>query len=100
MKFFEGEEVLAKQPNSTGFEKGKVVNVRGSNYRVQFKGGLELNLKEGDIKVIFTFLVYYFSYKCVIMTFKKQKKARLLNLVKIILMESTDRVTLPYHHIL
>lgn len=50
MKFIEGEEVLAKHPDSEEFEKGKVVNVKGGNYRVQFKGGSEFTLKEGDMK--------------------------------------------------
>ncbi|XP_051159041.1 delta(14)-sterol reductase TM7SF2 [Leptopilina boulardi] len=50
MKFIEGEEVLAKQPNTSEFQKGKVVNVKGSNYRVEFKGGSQFTIKEGDMK--------------------------------------------------
>lgn len=50
MKFIEGEEVLAKQPNTSEFQKGKVLNVKGSNYRIQFKGGSQFMIKEGDIK--------------------------------------------------
>lgn len=55
MKFNEGEEVLAKTPASGEFQKGKVVNVRGTNYRVQLTGGSEITVKEADIKVIFNF---------------------------------------------
>ncbi|XP_043477038.1 delta(14)-sterol reductase TM7SF2 [Leptopilina heterotoma] len=50
MKFIEGEEVLAKQPNTSEFQKGKVVNVKGTNYQVQFKGGSKFLVKEADMK--------------------------------------------------
>lgn len=66
MKFIEGEEVLAKQPNTSEFQKGKVLNVKGSNYRIQFKGGSQFMIKEGDIKVNSKHIVFkdkfHFTY--------------------------------------
>lgn len=59
MKFIEGEEVLAKQPNTSEFQKGKVVNVKGTNYQVQFKGGSKFLVKEADMKVNFNILLYF-----------------------------------------
>lgn len=51
MKFSEGDQVLAKLPNSDEFVKGKVVGVKGSRYKVQVKGGGEHSVGEGDLKV-------------------------------------------------
>ncbi|XP_015120862.1 delta(14)-sterol reductase [Diachasma alloeum] len=50
MKFSEGEEVLAKPPNSEDYQKGTVVSVRGDKYRIVFEGGAEMSMHEEDIQ--------------------------------------------------
>lgn len=51
MKFSEGDQVLAKIPTSDEYQKGKIVNIRGSKYKVQFKGGVEHTVSEADVRV-------------------------------------------------
>ncbi|XP_011686733.1 PREDICTED: delta(14)-sterol reductase [Wasmannia auropunctata] len=50
MKFTEGEEVLAKHPNTSEYYKGKILNVRGDRYRIQFETGIQHTVRETDIK--------------------------------------------------
>ncbi|XP_070524612.1 delta(14)-sterol reductase TM7SF2 isoform X2 [Cardiocondyla obscurior] len=50
MKFTEGEEVLAKHPNTSEYYKGKILNVRGDRYKIQFETGIEHIVRENDIK--------------------------------------------------
>lgn len=52
MKFAEGEQVLAKYPNTSEYYKGRILNVRGDRYKIQFETGTEHMVKENDIKVI------------------------------------------------
>lgn len=51
MKFTEGEEVLAKHPNTSEYYKGRILNVRGDRYKIQFETGTEHTVRENDIKV-------------------------------------------------
>ncbi|KAG5320585.1 LBR protein, partial [Acromyrmex heyeri] len=50
MKFSEGEEVLAKHPNTSEYYKGKILNVRGDRYKIHFETGIEYTVRENDIK--------------------------------------------------
>ncbi|XP_031784406.1 delta(14)-sterol reductase TM7SF2 [Nasonia vitripennis] len=50
MKFSEGDQVLAKLPSSDDYEKAKIINVRGSKYKVLFKRGEEHTLGQADVK--------------------------------------------------
>ncbi|XP_011171224.1 delta(14)-sterol reductase TM7SF2 [Solenopsis invicta] len=50
MKFTEGEEVLAKHPNTSEYYKGKILNVRGDRYKIHFETGVEHTVRENDIK--------------------------------------------------
>ncbi|XP_071642688.1 delta(14)-sterol reductase TM7SF2 isoform X3 [Temnothorax longispinosus] len=50
MKFTEGEEVLAKYPNTSEYYKGRILNVRGDRYKIQFETGMEYTVRENDIK--------------------------------------------------
>ncbi|XP_036149126.1 delta(14)-sterol reductase TM7SF2 [Monomorium pharaonis] len=50
MKFTEGEEVLAKHPNTSEYYKGRILNVRGDRYKIQFETGVEYTVRENDIK--------------------------------------------------
>ncbi|KAL6265496.1 hypothetical protein P5V15_002292 [Pogonomyrmex californicus] len=50
MKFSEGDEVLAKHPNTSEYYKGKILNVKGDRYRIQFQTGTEYTVRENDIK--------------------------------------------------
>ncbi|KAL7294648.1 hypothetical protein TKK_0011951 [Trichogramma kaykai] len=50
MKFSEGDQVLAKLPNSKDFEKARVVDIKGGKYKIQFKGGVEHTIPESDVK--------------------------------------------------
>lgn len=59
MKFIEGEEVLAKPPNSDDYQKGTIVSVRGDRYRIQFEGGAEMSMLEEDIQVSIDALVEF-----------------------------------------
>lgn len=52
MKFTEGEQVLAKHPNTSEYYKGRILNIRGDRYKIQFETGTEHMVKENDIKVI------------------------------------------------
>lgn len=52
MKFTEGEQVLAKYPNTSEYYKGRILNVRGDRYKIQFETGTEHMVRENDIKVI------------------------------------------------
>lgn len=56
MKFTEGEQVLAKYPNTSEYYKGKILNVRGDRYKIQFETGTKHTVRENEIKVI--------SYRC------------------------------------
>ena len=49
--FLEGEQVLAKVPNTQEYEKAKVISSKSGKYKVQFKGGVEHTVGEGDLKV-------------------------------------------------
>lgn len=60
MKFSEGDQVLAKLPSSDEFVKGKVVDIKGSKYKVQVKGQ-QYSLGETDLKVINFYLLKLFS---------------------------------------
>jgi len=53
MKFTEGEEVLAKHPNTSEYYKGRILNIRGDRYKIQFETGIERTVRENDIKVIY-----------------------------------------------
>ncbi|XP_029662296.1 delta(14)-sterol reductase [Formica exsecta] len=50
MKFTEGEQVLAKHPNTSEYYKGRILNIRGDRYKIQFETGTEHMVKENDIK--------------------------------------------------
>ncbi|KYM97478.1 PREDICTED: delta(14)-sterol reductase [Cyphomyrmex costatus] len=50
MKFSEGEEVLAKHPNTSEYYKGKILNIRGDRYKIHFETGIEHTVRENDIK--------------------------------------------------
>ncbi|KAF7997489.1 hypothetical protein HCN44_006060 [Aphidius gifuensis] len=50
MKFYEGEEVLAKPPNDEEFQKGKILEITGDEYRIQFEGGAEHSVAEYNIQ--------------------------------------------------
>ncbi|XP_018306413.1 delta(14)-sterol reductase isoform X1 [Mycetomoellerius zeteki] len=50
MKFSEGEEVLAKHPNTSEYYKGRILNVRGDRYKIHFETGIEHTVRENDIK--------------------------------------------------
>lgn len=50
MKFTEGEEVLAKHPNTSEYYRGRILNVRGDRYKIQFETGMEHTVRENDIK--------------------------------------------------
>ncbi|XP_011876175.1 PREDICTED: delta(14)-sterol reductase [Vollenhovia emeryi] len=50
MKFTEGEEVLAKHPNTSEYYKGRILNVKGDRYKIQFETGIESMVREHDIK--------------------------------------------------
>ncbi|XP_012215085.2 delta(14)-sterol reductase TM7SF2 [Linepithema humile] len=50
MKFTEGEQVLAKHPNTSEYYKGRILNVRGDRYKIQFETGIEHTVRENDIK--------------------------------------------------
>lgn len=52
MKFSEGEEVLAKHPNTSEYYKGRILYVRGDRYKIKFETGTEHMVSESDIKVI------------------------------------------------
>lgn len=52
MKFTEGEQVLAKYPNTSEYYKGRILNIRGDRYKIQFETGTEHTVRENDIKVI------------------------------------------------
>lgn len=53
MKFSEGEEILAKHPNSDKYYKGKILSIKGERYKVQFETGIEQYIDSTDIKVYF-----------------------------------------------
>ncbi|XP_014484853.1 PREDICTED: delta(14)-sterol reductase isoform X2 [Dinoponera quadriceps] len=50
MVFTEGEEVLARYPNTSEYYKGKIVHVRGEEYKVKFETGVQHTVGEMDIK--------------------------------------------------
>ncbi|XP_029177423.1 delta(14)-sterol reductase [Nylanderia fulva] len=50
MKFTEGEQVLAKYPNSSEYYKGRILNIRGDRYKIKFETGTEHMVRENDIK--------------------------------------------------
>jgi hypothetical protein len=54
MKFSAGEQVLAKMPSTDDYQKARVLKIKGSKYKVLFKGGEEHTVKETDVKVIHT----------------------------------------------
>lgn len=56
MKFTEGEQVLAKHPNTSEYYKGRILNVRGDRYKIQFETGIEHTVRENDIKVIIIYI--------------------------------------------
>ncbi|XP_012345755.1 delta(14)-sterol reductase TM7SF2 isoform X2 [Apis florea] len=51
MKFSEGEEILAKHPNSDKYYKGKILSIKGERYKVQFETGIEQYIDSTDIKM-------------------------------------------------
>lgn len=55
MNFVMGEQVLAKPPSSTEYERGKVMQVRGDKYKVQFKDGAEHTVSASNIRVRFLY---------------------------------------------
>lgn len=52
MQFVEGEEVLAKAPNTENYQKGKILVAKGDLYRIQFEDGGEHTVDKNDIQVI------------------------------------------------
>ncbi|XP_032667096.1 delta(14)-sterol reductase TM7SF2 isoform X2 [Odontomachus brunneus] len=50
MMFTEGEEVIAKYPNTSEYHKGKVLNIRGDQYKIRFDTGVEHTVNQMDIK--------------------------------------------------
>ncbi|CAL7949897.1 unnamed protein product [Xylocopa violacea] len=50
MKFIEGEEVLARYSSTDEYLKGKVLGVKGEQYKVQFETGIEKYVHSTDIK--------------------------------------------------
>lgn len=52
MVFTEGDEVLAKYPNTSEYYKGKILNVMGEKYKIQFESGDQHTVSEKDMKVI------------------------------------------------
>lgn len=52
MKFSEGDEVLAKHPNSNEYCKGQILSMRGDRYKVQFDTGNEYSVHANDVKVL------------------------------------------------
>lgn len=65
MKFSEGEEVLAKNPNTGEYNKGKILSIRGERYKVQFEMGIEQYVHSTDIKVfIFPSNIRYINFEC------------------------------------
>lgn len=51
MKFSEGDEVLAKHPNSNEYCKGQILSMRGDRYKVQFDTGNEYSVHANDVKI-------------------------------------------------
>ncbi|EFN80571.1 Lamin-B receptor [Harpegnathos saltator] len=49
--FSEGEEVLAKLPNTSEYYKGRILNVKGDQYKIKFETGAQHTVSEMDIKV-------------------------------------------------
>lgn len=58
MKFSEGEQVLAKYPNTSEYYKGRIINVRGDRYKIQFETGAAYTVSQNDIKVIVIQRIY------------------------------------------
>lgn len=52
MMFTEGEEVIAKYPNTSEYHKGRILNVKGDQYKIRFETGAEHTVSQMDIKVI------------------------------------------------
>lgn len=65
MRFTEGEEVLAKHPNTSDYYKGRILNVRGDRYKIKFETGAEYIVSENDIKVITGFIEPNISICCI-----------------------------------
>lgn len=64
MKFSEGEEILAKYPNSDKYYKGKILSIKGEQYKVQFETGIEQYIDSTDIKVYFLlYIIYVLCFK-------------------------------------
>ncbi|XP_053984855.1 delta(14)-sterol reductase TM7SF2 [Hylaeus volcanicus] len=51
MKFSEGDVVLAKHPATAEYHVGKILSVRGEQYKVQFEAGNEHSVHSNDIRV-------------------------------------------------
>ncbi|XP_076762650.1 lamin B receptor isoform X3 [Xylocopa sonorina] len=50
IKFIEGEEVLARYSSTDEYLKGKVLGIKGQQYKVQFETGIEKYVHSTDIK--------------------------------------------------